>query len=65
MMQVRFVHHHHAGMPQRGLVDETVIRVVAQVIERDVEAGGIEGAAAAGEDFQIDRGFRCWTSVSE
>ncbi len=58
VMQVRFVHHHHAGMPQRGFVNETVMRVVAQVIQRDVKAGWIERPVAIREDFQIHQGLQ-------
>ena len=37
VMQVRFVHHHHAGMPQRRFVNEIVIGIVPQVIQRYIE----------------------------
>ena len=64
VVQVAFVHHHHAGMPQRGLVDETVMAVVAHVVERDIEARRVERLVRAGEHFQVhqrlqavDQGF--------
>ena len=64
VVQVAFVHHHHAGMPQRGLVDETVVAVVADVVERDIEARRVEGLPRTGENFQVhqrlqavDQGF--------
>ena len=46
VVQIAFVHHHHAGMAQRGLVDETVMAVVADVVERDIEARRVEGLRA-------------------
>ncbi len=46
VMQVRFVHHHHARMPQRGFIDEIVMRVVADLIERDIEVRRVESLRA-------------------
>ena len=46
VMQVGFVHHHHAGMFQRHLVAEIVIGIVADLVERDVEPSGIEAGRA-------------------
>ena len=53
VVQVAFVHHHHAGMAQRGLVHETVMAVVAHVVQRDIEARRIESLAGAGKHFQL------------
>ena len=39
-------------MPQRRLVDETVVGVVADLVERDIEAGRVEGLPGAGEHFR-------------
>ena len=39
VMQVRFVHDHHAGCRKRLLVDETVIAVVADLVKRYIEGG--------------------------
>ena len=58
VMQVGFMHHHHAGMAQRGFVNETVVRVVPQVIKRDIEAGRIEGPVRIREDLQIHQGLQ-------
>jgi hypothetical protein len=59
------MHHHHAGMPQRGFVNETVVRVVAQVVQRDIEAGRIEGPVPSAKTSKSTRGFRCSARVSE
>ena len=58
VMQVGFMHHHHAWVPQRGFVNETVVRVISQVIQRDIEAGRIEGPVPIREDLQIHQGLQ-------
>ena len=58
VVQVRLVHHYHAGMAQRGLVDETVISVVADLVHRDIEAGSNFGVALE----KTSRSTRCRSS---
>ena len=53
VVQVRFVHHHHARMAERSLVDEVVVAVVAHLINGHVEAGGVERLIGAGENLQV------------
>jgi hypothetical protein len=53
VVQIAFVHHHHAGMPQRGLVNVAVIAVVADVVERDIELRGVERLVGSGEDLDF------------
>ncbi len=55
VVQVALVHHHHARMAQRGLIDEAVVAVVADVVERDIEARRIERLVRAGENLQLDQ----------
>ena len=64
VVQIAFVHHHHAGMAQRGLIHETVVAVVPHVVERDIEARRVEGLPGTGKNFQLhqrlqalDQGF--------
>ena len=42
MVQVGFMHHDHARVLNRRIVNEIVIRVVAQMIERDIEFRSVE-----------------------
>src|SRR5437588_10672722 len=42
-MEVRFVDHHYAGMRESGVVTEIVKNVVADLVKRNVEFGGVEG----------------------
>ena len=53
MMQIRFVHHHDSRMPQRRLVNKIVMRVIAQMIERDVEPRRIEALVRAVENRDL------------
>ena len=55
MMEVRFVHHHDAGMLQRRLIDEIVMRVVAHLIDGDVVFRCVVGLRGARNDIEIDQ----------
>jgi hypothetical protein len=65
VVQVRFVHHHHARIAERGLIDEIVVAVVAHLINGRVEAGGVERLRGAGENLQVTRCRRDAASASE
>ncbi len=54
MMQVRLMHHDHARVLQRGLIRELVMRIIADLVQRDVEARGVEGRWRSRENFDID-----------
>ncbi len=51
MMQVGFMDHNHAGMFQGRFITKIVKRVVADLIERHIEAGGIVFGWARSENF--------------
>ena len=64
MVQVGFVHDHHAGVAQRLLIDEPVPGIVADMVERDVECAGIETLAAR-TDRKPSEQTRCAISADE
>jgi hypothetical protein len=40
MVQVRFMHHHNAGVFDRHFVTEIMMDVVAHLVERNIEVTG-------------------------
>ncbi len=51
VVQIRFVHDDHAGMPEGGLVDEIVVRIIAEMVQRDIEERWIERFFGGREDL--------------
>ena len=50
VVQVRFVHDEDAGVTEGGVVDEVVMRVIAEMVEGDVELAGVERFIRTVED---------------
>ena len=53
VMQVRLVHHYHARICERPFIDKCVMRIVADLVERNVELLRMKCTAFIGENFNV------------